>query len=94
MQIRITKTMRETVVRLANGRQPTCGWSTCAEMVEAGIIVQDGYYDYRLTATGEAMANVAIQRAELVKAQRRAANRGRTAAMQSVGMTRTPYGWE
>ncbi len=89
----VTAAMRAALVSIRRNRI-VCSWETRVLLCRAGLVAPTLGDDYNLTTEGNRVADAERARLESVRSTRNAAARGRTAAMLSVGMTRTPYGWE
>lgn len=73
------------------------GYDVCGPTM--GRLYVEGYLKNEgsgpvLTAAGEALARAYIAKRDAQRAKRNRAARGRNAAMRSLGLVKTPYGWE
>ncbi len=94
MSTKIPNRLAEAVGTVARGRQLDALSSVLYECVAQGLVAIDAYGEQTVTDAGAAVAVAFAQKTEATRAKRRAAARGRSQAMASLGLTRTRYGWE
>lgn len=86
----ISRAVRETVHSISIGRTPLWGEDTLFQCHNIGLVDITG----RLTPAGEAVARSEDERILAAKRSSRLKRAARHEAMTSVGMKRTPYGYE
>ena len=91
---KITATQRAALVAIRAKKAPLCGWGTMIDLQIAGLIVEEVSGAFALTVAGEEIASAEAKRLEEARTKRNRAARGRNAALRSLGLKRTPYGWE
>lgn len=85
--------VREFCLELLAGRRPSWGLETALLAAEAGLVEPKGD-DWVLTLAGEGVAEDEKERRRTVAIRRASSARARSSALRSLGLRRTPYGWE
>jgi hypothetical protein len=78
--------------RVASASHPS--WSTMIKLQVAGYVVEEVTGIHVLTETGKALAAEQKAKNEAARIKRNLSARGRADALRSLGLKRTPYGWE
>jgi hypothetical protein len=91
----ISSHLRGVIARIVNeGHADRVALELRLDLQDAGLLVTGPHGAYAVTDKGRDVAATEIARDRAAKNRKNAAARGRSNAMRSIGMVRTPYGWE
>jgi len=89
--VKITRSMREVTLAVADGTRPLWGWETLAMACAAGLLTVDGD-GYAVTAEGRAVADAERDKRNAARVRARARAKARHAVYADLGMRRTRNG--